>query len=238
MLPAPEEKGEFETTEEFEARVSAASFKLDLGILIVETNYDRSEVMYDADNSRFEITKYAWGNTAANFSEIFRRGNRFGLPPVSITDELDGLVHGEGLSATFNNIRTYPASNAMGAVIQVTEREVFHYSIYDRRSPIREETWDFDFSETGSYIDGNHRAEGVFLSIPRDRAKDLKSALRFGIVFSPKAPYLVVETSHEQATFQTRTESHEYFNVIIGDMKCLVITDVSGDVLRTVDTTY
>ena len=55
------EKGEFETTAQFEARKASSNIS-SIDTAIIQTTVDRDEIKYDADNGQFTIVTYAWDN--------------------------------------------------------------------------------------------------------------------------------------------------------------------------------
>lgn len=221
------EKDEFETTAEFETRRNKIIDQSSLSSILVRASYSIEHVNYDADNQRFLISRYAWGNLSGNFHEVFGLRNLYGIEEVTIIDN----VLGAGLHLSEEVVDVYDASNALGTTVQVLKLEQKRISIFDRVFQDGESTWQFD------YIEGESRYSvrgGVFLPVERSIARELRDKLQFGFYFTPREPLLARGNFRLFPNINRRTDVAEEVITIVGDIHCVVIADDKGIVLRTV----
>ncbi len=226
-------KDEFETTEEFNAR-KATLGQFPNRTMIVEASYDPEHVHYDADNERFLIGKWAWSNIGGYFKDSVPSLNRYGYYLQAI-----GLQWKEKVTGTVL------ASNAFGKEVEVVKILRTVYGIFDKEIKedytnftTAEKIWAFDFKESGSYSDGNHKRGGIFLPAPRAQAKTLKTGMRFGIEFTPKEPFLFQGEGYHEPTIDSPTEIVAEVSSIVGDIECVLVTDAKGTVLKVVETLH
>ena len=226
-------KDEFETTEEFNARKKTPN-----GTMIVEATYSPKYVNYDADNERFLVEVFAWSNVNGRFEDS--------VPSVSSFDF--GNLHAIGLHIEENAIGSYPASNAYGKEVEVVKSILSVHGIFDRKGKkdysnqetlaTENKTWAFDFKASSIYSDGPKRNAGIFLPTPRAQAKILKTDMQIGIEFTPKEPFLFQGEKHLKPTIDRPRDTVIKTSSIVGDIKCAIITDAKGTVLKVVETAY
>ncbi len=225
-------KGEYETTEEFNARKKVALEKNPSRKMIVEATYSPKYINYDADNEGFLVEYGTWSNVTRQFNTTipFTITN-YDLPPL-------GILHALGLHQKEKVIKTYTASNAYGKEVEVVKFARNVYRIFDRTSKNDEKTWEFDFAKKGSYSDENLISVGIFLPVERAQAKSFKSNLRFGIEFTSREPFIFQGMHHQKPEINNPIEVEMEINTIHGDLECLIVTDAKGTVLKVVETAY
>lgn len=234
LRAAAPQKDEFETSAEFELRQTAASAGLANETVLVRTKYDPKYVRYDADRERFLVSEYAWGNVIGSFDKVFGYGNTYSFPQVSISS--NNL--GQGLMVRERIIGRYEASNAFGKTLTILEIDRIRYgvidTVLDTFLPDSADAWRLDYPSSGNYLAGNAIHAGVYLPVPISRARELKPMLQFGIEFSPREPFIAYGTDYWAPRADRPTEIHEQIVTFIGDIRCVVIADGEGAVLRIV----
>lgn len=79
----------------------------------------------------------------------------------------------------------------------------------------------------------------VSVHVPIARAKQIKGKLNAGVYILPKGPKAFISRGWGRAaTFTNPYDKDLYYGTIVADMLCVVITDGSGKVLKTVSTIY
>ncbi len=221
----PVEKGEFETTGQFEKRKKLASSKVDLEeVHFLEGTYDINQVTYDADNEEFVLTKYAWSNIGVDWDAVF--------PENSIIGRLSIL--GFGLRREQSQSRTYQASNALGVSVTVAVIERLTYAVFDRRGTKGKIPWKYDLLVPVK----NHNAPAIRLPSPPDQARNLKNSMRVGVAVRLKPPFVARGSTHYDPSIELRIELFATTNVIFADILCAIITNDNGTVLKIVETAY
>ena len=223
------EKGEFETTAEFEARKSSMTKGISGQTLLVEVSSDPDYIDYDADHERFKVSQYAWANIVGNFHAV---GALWRLSPTGSISVIDD-VYGLGILKEERATGTYDGSNAYGTTVKVTQIERTLYSLFDKMGQPKHPTWKFDYTELNSTDRG-----GIYVEAKRAVAPQLKTTMRFGIEFAPRDPFLVLGRQHFGPNIDRPTDIMETILVMTGAMKCLVVTDKDGRVLKTFPTPY
>ncbi len=228
------EKGEFETTAQFEARKAQANIT-PIDMAIIQTTVDRKDIKYDADNSQFTIVVYAWDNIGINWSEALSPAKSKGLEYGYYGN------HGIVLKQIDTFGKQYQASNAYGASTTVTEMTETSYAVFDRKSDLMGgPKWVTDF-ETQTKIAGTEitvDAPAVGVPVPINRAKIIKDKLNVAIAVRPKGIKAVEGLGSFSATISNPYDKREVNRTVIADILCAIITDGSGKVLRTVQVDY
>lgn len=223
------QKGEFETTPEFEARKVAALKQNSTASYIIKTTVYRNNIRYDADRQRFIISIYAWANVNGGFSDVFGYGGAQGFESVGLLDE----IHGLGLGTSERDTGTYVASNAYGKSVNVTIIDRTRYSVFDRKTRNGESTWKFDFNKK----DGAPES-GIFLNVAREKAPQVKNGIQFGVEYHPRTPFVVRGKKSYGPRIDNPREVNEKIEVFIGKLTCLVVANDSGEVLRAIPSAY
>jgi len=228
-------KGEFETTEQFEARKAQAGGTTNEPLLI-ETIFDNENVKYDADNGRFIVVTYAWDNVGYDWRTALAGGKEHGIETGYRGQ------HGIVVEQDTQIGKTYTASNSYGASTEVTEVIETTYAIYDRDSKEFSSTdWNSEFEHEHSVTPGSSvtiGAPAVSVFVPIERAKEIKGKLNAGVYVLPKGPRVIKGQGSFSATMRNPYDKDLQYRTIVADMLCAVITDGSGTVLKTVSTKY
>ena len=177
-------KSEYETRQEFEARVSKAmNHDVVATTHLLRGTYFPDNVTYVAEREEFVVEEYAWDNLGVGWEDVFGGwgtydGKQLSKNPWGV-EEIGMLtpVQGVGLLSEERVTGTYMASNAMGATVEVTEIERSVYAVFDETS---KEEWRCELKS------GKLNACSVRLGVPRERARSVKEGLSVGIVARPK----------------------------------------------------
>jgi len=236
-------KGEFETTSAFEIRKAQSNFSVLSKPLLVEAKYDAKSTSYDADNQKLTVFKYAWANAPTGWSDVFDySGKKYGIKVASYAKN-----HGLGLGQIEKTLGSYSASNAYGASVRVTKIDRVVYSLFDRpaqKSGRRyggdtQETWAFEgLAEYRSEAVSLPDTGAVYIDIPINIAPSLKDTMRASVYFVPKPPYTATGDRHWAAKINSPREINATYNVIVGNILCVLLTDKHGKVLKIIDTGY
>lgn len=208
------EKDEFETEKQFRARTSKLNKDLRKEIYLVEVKNPHAQPTYEAEEQRFKISQDVWYPLFFSFNE-------------NVTSTGHKLL----FESRDKPVSSYEAANAFGAATTVSIVDRVNYSIFDRPAARMDEpTWKTDYIE--------YRDRGVYLKMPGDKARALNGKLRFAVEFSPKAPLVIEEKSVSTPTFKYPTQYRTTMHLFFGDLRCAVITDEAGTVLRNVPVAY
>lgn len=135
-------------------------------------------------------------------------------------------------------MREYDATNAFGSTVRVSQVSRETFGVYDRAAPPGEETWELEYAQSGDVLNDTVEWPGVYLPMPREKARLLKDKLRVAIEFEPRAPFLAQGQDYFEPRIERPTEIAEIIAVFIGSIKCAVIMDDQGMILKTVRTSY
>lgn len=235
------DKGEFETTQEFEERKRTREAKSNQQNrpILVEATFDSSYAKYDADNSRFLITKGAWDSLWVNLDDA--------LKPYKI--EVGLLPKAIGLKFDRQFLGTYVAQNAMSAEAEVVKIMETVYGVFDEAivslSEIKAEVSLADITEnipnkwdTNLKTENKHgvKSDTVSMDIPREHAKNFKDTAKAGILIKPKPPFKAKAFDViSRPTFHNPISNNRQTFVIVADIICAVITDENSYVLKTIN---
>lgn len=205
------EKGEFETTQDYNRRLAVAQKALAIKPVLLEhpADHDKpdSGVTYIADEKRFRIFVGAFIGTLTGFD--YQR--------------MDKVV----LQQTETARDTYVASNAYGNqmlversvsdVISIKSWKTFPKSIYWKLDP-----------------KGGEESYAVYIPVPLDQAKTFKASLVTGIEFLPKPPYFSRDSDRVRPKMDWPIDITYNLQQFDGVVLCAVIADKDGKVIRTV----
>ncbi|MGO7402996.1 hypothetical protein [Rhizobium ruizarguesonis] len=207
-----DEKGEFETTQDFNKRVAAAQKALAIKPVLLEhpADHDKpdSGVTYIADEQRFRVFVGAFIGTLTGFDYRY----------------MDKVV----LQQTQKSKDTYVASNAYGNqksversvwdVIAIKSWNTFPKSIY----------WKLPKKD-------DEEGYSVYIPVPLDQAETFKSGLVTGIEFLPKPPYFSTDTDRVRPKMDWPIDITYNLEQFDGVVLCAVIADKDGRVVKTVE---
>lgn len=223
----PNERDEFETSEQFRARVQT-SLEGVRKTYVVQTMFDAEQAVYDADRQHFSIKSYALDNMNASWEAVFGYGRPlFERVKFSPLRNLDIVV-----SSSERVTGTYEASNAFGASATISEISRVTVGIFDREAVYGESLFFRDREE-------ERAVDQVIGTIPAEPeiARDLKGAMRGAVVIAPKAPwYGVGHKRWGRPTISKPRDIKETVSAVIADIQCALVLDGSNRVLLSVQT--
>ncbi|TAV04515.1 hypothetical protein [Rhizobium ruizarguesonis] len=205
------DKGEFETTQDYNRRTDAAQKALAIKpvLLAHPANYDEpdSGVTYIADEQRFRIFVGSFIGTLDGIDYRY----------------MDKVV----LQQTLTNKDTYVAANAYGSQTSVERSDWDVISIKSWNTSPKSIYWKLDSTADGE-------GYSVSIPVPLDQARTFKSGLRAGIEFLPKMPFMSTDTDHVRPTADWPKEMTYHHQVFDGVVLCAVLADKNGKVVKTV----
>ena len=224
----PSQKDEFETTEQFNARLVSALGTVN-GNYVVATKFDPKYAVYDADTQRFKIESYAMDNINASWDGVFGYGTpHYGkVEHSSVTGSIDIVV-----SNSEATIGTYRGTNAFGASTTITKVRRVVKAIFDRQA---------QYGET-LFAPAPKRGEKTSTTIAEleadaTTARTLKSAFKAAVVIVPKSPwYGAGKKDWGEPTLDAPRDIDETVIGVIADIQCALITDGSNKVLAAMPT--
>jgi len=219
MLPkAPDKKGEFETTAEYEERVAAARSSAPGGIIIDLGNVD-SGLKYDADLQKINISPFAFGSWDGIINEwTGLRALQFALYGVAdVGNNNIGIL----VDRTSETTGSYPASNAFGSVVNVTTETRRFKGVFERKASRYDEG--LLVGHTKRFGDPWQPIGSIPLSV--EDAKRLKKSAIAAILVAPKSPYFVMGTSYKFETFSSPYRLNYETSAIIADIQCAFLLD-------------
>lgn len=218
-LPNTSPKGEFETTAEYEARLTPASKRASTKPVVVAVPVDRDYVRYEADAGAMFIQ-------SGSFAE-----GRYGDDTISDMSGTVGaaetvrggtpMFHSKGAARL---VRTYAARSRGGVAFKVTETERTTNALYITASKL------FPFARAKV-------SPVIGFSAPVARAPQLKATLKLALVVEPHAPFLfrgaigpVIPSLGNPDVVRALT------NVAVVKARCGLVLDAQNRVLGVVDT--
>lgn len=224
----PSQKDEFETTEQFNARLVSALGTVN-GNYIVATKFDPKYAVYDADTQRFKIESYALDNINASWDGVFGYGTpHYGkVKHSSVMGGIDIVVSYSEATAG-----TYRGTNAFGASTTITKVRRVVKAIYDREAQYGETLFAPapKRGETSNTTIAELQADAM-------TAKTLKNSFKSAVVIVPKSPwYGQGKKDWGEPTLDNPQDVDETVIGVIADIQCALITDGSNKVLAAIPT--
>lgn len=217
----PLQKDEFETTEAFDARVAQATAALPVAVVLAAPN-GSEQITYDADRELFEVGPYY-------FSMPYSIGSALGYS----WDE-DSIVGSQNLALTVNTEETpdgtYVGENAFGATRVVERVRRVEQIVFDRKADRYGETL-----FAAGYREGGPPPV-MMIPAPPDRARTLQGQFRAAALIVPRAPFFATGHGRTTPTIQSLRDVSEETQVIVADIRCVMITDANGVVLASRET--
>jgi hypothetical protein len=227
MSRLPRTKDEYETTAAFEARQTAAASALP-GHFVVSTPLDMKYVEYDADARKLRIKTYAIDNTRTNYSGVFGFGSPLAGKVTFSSENINVVVE-----TTEKRNGSYAAKNAFGAEVQVQRVKRSTKAVFDRIGAYYENL----FFDSRGYITGMPTAIAEFPDATPEFAKDFKRLTRAALVVVPKAPfYAKGPVPWGEPTATSPFEIDETLEVVIADIRCVLLVDPTGQVQGSIAT--
>lgn len=216
-LPKLTEKAEFETTEQFKARLGKSA----PSEIFTIAKTGNAEAKYDADKGGFNFTREALGVVGLGGFETIGEFN-----PLEAVVKQDGYVEGliplimDGqiivLSDLLSPSGTYPGANAFGAKTTVR-------AYNEQVSAILNAGAD------------NSSVRVAFAPVNINEAKTLKANLKIAYVFQYSNPFLVRGEERSAATIDDPRDVTTRFEIITGSVKCgLLVSGIDSRVIGSV----
>ena len=219
QLPKVAKKGEFETTEQFEARRLAASNNVPTKPFFVGISKGEGlgQLKYDADAGAFGVTAYVFN--ATYFSS--KLSDAYGSPFRGQKSTWNRMV-GVGLKSDSKDIGSYEATNGFGAKTLVKKQIVSEYELFEgfRKGSYEDSNfWPSERGSSGQSIVGQ-------IEMSAADAQNAKPHLRTAVKFVSKAPFYVEAVSSGESPTRDMPYDIIYNTVaLIGDMQCAVVYD-------------
>ncbi|MDA8010512.1 MAG: hypothetical protein MPK75_12535, partial [Alphaproteobacteria bacterium] len=234
LRKSPIEKGEFETTEEFEKRTAKFLSSLPEKFFIGYTMHTTPH--YDADTQQMEFhehalvgnekyhTLYGYGspsrenlallNEHFEFKEkSFYSHNQREITPADIRSLKKEIFEAKDVldilvSKERKHTGSYRASSALGASVSVEQYGVKTQIILDRDDHI------------DALVD---YPEPIAMTV--EKAKDFKRRPKAAVLATPKSPYFGKQLKKTEPTFSDPVEITEDISVIYADIQCVFVLD-------------
>ncbi len=215
----PREKDEFETTAQFEARVTAALGGI-LSTYIISAQFNAKYAVYDADRQMFTIKSYAIHGVNTSWGAVFGYGSTlYNKVNYSMFDDNVDLV----LSSKETVVDRYKGSNAFRASATISKIDRNVRAIFDRKAKSGENLF---FTTTIAEIAAN-----------LTNARALKDSFGAAVVVKPKAPWFARGTKNwGSPTINSPRDIDENVTALIADIQCALIIDGTNTVLAAVTT--
>jgi|GEM_PF-1068553 len=217
-------RDEFETSEQYEARISAAT--ADSGPFIIEKSLDRERLRYDADRQVFQIGRFAFDNENMPVDELWSYGGPFHesgnyrnrMYRIDTVIRVDDQITG-----------SYEAQNSFGTSAEVVQIDRVYWGIFERFASGYDSA---DLIPTG---DRNHLGE---VPVPIDEARSFRDESRLAFVVSPQSPWQISfrENYPSRPTIQNPLEVTAVLNVLFADIRCALLLDGTGRSVAAFDT--
>lgn len=219
------EKGEFESTNQYNSRKGAAVAKLGGTLIIRKAPEDRKHLLYDADAQQLNIISYAFRNLGFNADALFGPGAPYRGVMESSYLNIDVVIK-EDETVT----GSYSASNSYGAKTQVSKIFRRTRGIFESKAVYGKDAL-FPAAQNDSNIAGS-----IPMS-PQD-AMRLKPTLQLAFVVSPKAPYYLSALYDYPSTPTIRNprEVKNEVSALIADIQCGLVLDPTNTVLGGFET--
>jgi len=224
------DKGEFETTKEFELRTRDRISELTHPIW-VKASFDPAYAKYDADSSNFIIQVYAWDNLGVGIGDVFQRGNQYGIDP-GIGPRKVGLSHERNPTG-----HLYTAKNAMGSEVTVIEVEQNHFGVFDRPGEWTENTKSKWITNRTTKSDYGSDIPTISVEIDRQRAKNFRSTTMAAILIRPKPPFKAHSVRRMTPTFTNPIEGDWHTYIIVAYILCAALTNQDHQVITLIEAT-
>lgn len=221
-----EAKGEFETTDQYQERLTQFGSKLGSSVIFENTLERYRLLSYNADKERFEVYPDTFGASTGGWS-------------LSVNDKYakipEGVKVGHGrFDVSIKQLDSHISSYSIGGYSGVTRMSSDEVVIYDdRKIKTGKPHWKTD-GKVPFGGDRDWKTEVIFIDVPLSEAEDMKDNFRWGLAFKPKAPYYFSSNFSKQPTLSAPTRVSNGYKTIPAKIFCSFVTDKDGKVLRVV----
>jgi hypothetical protein len=237
LAELPQNKGDFETSESFEARRLGVLAPLLNTPLYVLTDYDKSfpnnspnTVRYDADNQRVLYGDYFFSN---DYDPV-----PYALRDRGLIQKYSDAYISFNLNKDENILRTYDGSNAFGASTTITEVQWDILSV-SQLAPRRERSYNPVFeadinAQMPSVLGEGMEEESVMsFDMPIAEATDSFYDIRPAVVFVLDYPYVVFDEEYLEPVNVYPVERNINSTVLVAEILCGLVVGEDGTVLDT-----
>lgn len=219
----PNAKWEFESSKDYEDRLAKAKSGTP-PIFIVASPLDEKQIDYDADNKKFRIKSFAIDNINTTYDGVFGYGTLlYEKVKYSNRDNIDLVV-----STVESKNGTYRAKNMFGVDVKVEKVNRTTKAVFEREAVYGEDLF-FPPQPYGSASRSNVIVE--FSDTSPDVARKTKSSMKAAIVIAPKPPfYAKGKVGWGEPTLEAPIDIDETLEVVVADIKCVLITNQDGKV--------
>lgn len=220
---------EFDTAEDYKDRSEDRLDALDTPYVLIEGDYNPTAVTYDKDGKRLALSEYTWRREVnpksirpdtKRHTDIF---NKLGIElNASLLYELK-LAHFVVPGSSI------PESKNRSVLTSTTTTTVF--SVVDQAASSTKRRWATEWDE-------QQEVSFAFIKATPEEGRILKETMRVGIVGIPKPPYTYTDQYASGDIFFSRHSTDRHDSVFFAEVKCAVVTDAKGKVLKTINTLY
>lgn len=220
-IPLIPPKSEFETTAQYEARVS--SFRTSQPVVISKVIEDRKFLVYDADTGVLRVQSFAFDNTTFDAWDAFY-GSNSGVT-AGVSGNVDTVI-----SVSETPAGSYSAQNSYGATATISKVTRTVSAIFQ--------------GQARSYLDGRlfvnatdrNDVLGLLLMTPAE-AQTFKPQARIAFVVVPISPFVVRSTYKVNTpTISNPIDVTYNATILIADFQCGLLMDATNKVLAAYDT--
>lgn len=218
LAAIPNERGQYETTEAFQARQTAALPGAWPGgevVRFVRMSPLRNWLQYEPDQQTLYIPGRAIGEwlsvSQADLNIAFGQDSEFYNEPSTLT-----LI-----TSTTSEDGHYIAQNAYGAQREVRRRLRREFVLLER--PAR-------FGETlYERRPGRGGPNRFAISIPPSEAEAIVEGLTVAVLFAPRAPYWGERNDVTEPTYRRPIETKTETKIMVGDIRCVFILNAEDE---------
>lgn len=209
----PSEKGEYETTAQFEARLAEAKKALPERV-VIQGLFSSKYADYDADAGALRLKAYAFRNLNTSYRDVFGYGTPHNGKVYYGFDNRDVVVFEEETQTG-----SYTASNSYGAsttVAQITRLQKAIFESVERNS--RNDLFLDQVQGTEAWIGD------IPMTIPEAQA--IKSSGKVAFVAQPKWPFYAEGEKRWKPSISNPRDVSNPIQVIVADIQCgLLLTE-------------
>jgi hypothetical protein len=212
------EKGEFETTAQFEARKLAIG---DPPPVLVRVDVAVDRYTYDADQQAFQLFIPTLEPSTLYRSDFRLRGMKEVLGDYQNGNPVHMKLRDDDISE-----REYEATNAYGATTLVTEKNSEEYVVFDNKGRRQMATGDNLFEVRKKYETAH-----LIIPVPLDRAPEVKSQLTMVALIDPHAPLTAEADYRISPTREYPRDIRTHYKILFADIQCVGVLDGDGTLL-------
>lgn len=212
------EKGEFETSEQFQARKAAIG---DPPPLVIGVDLEPREFSYDADRQVFKVFI-----PSLEPSSLYRKD----YSVRALEDVLGDYRYGNPVQMKVRSEaapeREYEATNGYGAATLVTEKQITSWVVFDNKGRHAFANGDNLFQERKKYETAH-----LEIPVPLDQAPAMKSQIRMVALIDPRQPLTAEADYRIEPTRQRPRDLRNHYKIVFADIQCVGALDGEGALL-------